>query len=39
MLLPKETLRLWNVFKHGDWQAYTALYNQNFEANGELPDE
>ncbi|GGH22738.1 RNA polymerase sigma factor [Mucilaginibacter phyllosphaerae] len=31
--MPKteETLSLWNLFKQGDWEAYTEIYNQNFK--------
>lgn len=31
MLPPEEELRLWDLFKQDDWQAYTKLYNQNFK--------
>jgi RNA polymerase sigma factor (sigma-70 family) len=31
MLPPNEELRLWTLFKQGDWQAYTKLYNQHFK--------
>lgn len=31
MVSPEEELRLWNLFKQDDWQAYTKLYNQNFK--------
>ncbi|MBC6609471.1 sigma-70 family RNA polymerase sigma factor [Hymenobacter sp. BT507] len=27
---PEEVLVLWNLFKQGDWSAYTALYDQHF---------
>ncbi|TVT42725.1 sigma-70 family RNA polymerase sigma factor [Hymenobacter setariae] len=31
MLPPDEELRLWNLFKQDDWQAYTTLYNYYFK--------